>query len=240
MREILDGALFIADAHDNANKKGFLNFLKSLKNGAISTPPQLFIMGDMFDYLSNTTYSKEFFKDQIELLNELSKEMEIYYFEGNHDYNLAKIFPNIEVFNIYAQPQIFTDKFGQKVSLAHGDIFLKPFESLALRFLRNKAFLWIMDLIDRFFKFRISKLILAAQAIKRLDYKIVDFEFVIGAKIYNYQTPKIIEGHYHQGVNLQFDDKFYINLPCFACEQRYFIVEYTDEMKFQILRSPNV
>ncbi|MFW5606549.1 MAG: UDP-2,3-diacylglucosamine diphosphatase, partial [Campylobacter hyointestinalis] len=68
MREILDGALFIADAHDNANKKGFLNFLKSLKNGAISTPPQLFIMGDMFDYLSNTTYSKEFFKDQIELL----------------------------------------------------------------------------------------------------------------------------------------------------------------------------
>lgn len=240
MKEIKAGAIFIADAHDNSNKNAFLNFLKALENGAISMPPQLFIMGDMFDYLSITTYSQVFYKKHIELLNSLSQKTEIYYFEGNHDFNLSKIFPNLEIFDIYHQPQIFTTKFGEKISLAHGDIFLKPLETLFLRALRSRAFLWIMDKIDRICKFKITKEILKKQANKKLDYKIIDFEFVIGSKIYNYQTPKIIEGHYHQGVNLAFDDQIYINLPCFASEQRYFVVEYTNEIKFQILRSPNV
>lgn len=240
MKEIKAGAIFIADAHDNANKKGFLNFLKALENGIIAMPPQLFVMGDMFDYLSITAYSQEFYKEHIKLLNSLGKRTQIYYFEGNHDFNLAQIFPNLEVFDIYHQPQIFTTKFGEKISLAHGDIFLKPLDTLFLRLLRSRAFLLIMDKIDRAFSYKITKNILKKQANKRLDYKIIDFEFVIGAKIHNYQTPKIIEGHYHQGVNLAFDKQIYINLPCFASEQRYFVVEYTNEMKFQILRSPNV
>ncbi|OCR90814.1 metallophosphatase [Campylobacter fetus subsp. testudinum] len=239
MKEILDGALFIADAHDNANKKSFLNFLKALKSGAILAPPQLFIMGDMFDFLANTTYSQLFYSEQIEILNELSNDIDIYYFEGNHDFNLKNIFPNLKVFDIYSQPQIFNAN-GEKISLAHGDIFLKPFETFFLRSLRNRAFLWLMDKIDVFFKFKISKSILKAQENKNLNYKIIDFAFVIGAKIHNYQTSKIIEGHYHQGVNLGIDDKIYINLPCFASEQRYFIVEYDHEIKFQIVRSPNV
>ncbi|MCD8541207.1 MAG: hypothetical protein LRY22_00560 [Aliarcobacter cryaerophilus] len=52
-------------------------------------------MGDNFDFLSNEIkYFKNRNKDIIELLNSLSDSFEIFYLEGNHDYNLSKIFPN--------------------------------------------------------------------------------------------------------------------------------------------------
>lgn len=55
-------------------------------------------MGDNFDFISGE--SKYFIKQNkelIEILNKLSKEIQIVYLEGNHDYNLANLFPNILV-----------------------------------------------------------------------------------------------------------------------------------------------
>ena len=55
-------------------------------------------MGDIFDFISGE--SKYFIQqnsDAINLLNKLSKDIEIIYLEGNHDYNLKIIFPNMEV-----------------------------------------------------------------------------------------------------------------------------------------------
>lgn len=240
MTEILEGAIFLADAHDNANKKGFLNFLLSLKNGQIAMPPQLFLMGDMFDFLTFTDYVKEFYKEQIELLNEISYLTTIYYFEGNHDYNLRDIFPNITVFDIYSQPQIFITKNGEKISLAHGDIFLKLIDTIFLRFLRLKPFLLTMNLIDKLLNYKISKFILSSQEKKQLVYKIDNFRSLTNRRIYKYKTKFILEGHYHQGVNLEFHEKLYINLSCFAFERSYFIVQYLDKIEFQAIRSPNV
>ncbi|MCD8212614.1 MAG: hypothetical protein LUC34_00900 [Campylobacter sp.] len=48
-------------------------------------------------------------------------------------------------------------------------------------------------------------------------------------KMQHYNANIVIEGHYHQGRILNINDKFYINLPAFACNQSYFIVEYENE-----------
>jgi len=41
-----------------------------------------------------------------------------------------------------------------------------------------------------------------------------------------YDASIVIEGHFHQGEILDVNDKFYVNLPCFACDRSYFVVEY--------------
>jgi len=96
--EIKDGAIFVADVHFNPNRDEFLKFLYEIKNGNLQTP-QLFLMGDIFDFLAGEI---EYFKIQnrevIELINQLSTTTQIFYFEGNHDYNLSKLFPNAKVF----------------------------------------------------------------------------------------------------------------------------------------------
>ena len=236
--QIKSGAIFLGDAHDNANKTAFLDFLKALKNGTIQKPPQLFFFFFMFDFLSNTTFVKQFFSEQICLLNELSKEIEIFYFEGNHDFNLKNIFPNIKIFQISAQPAIFEFN-GEQISISHGDIFLNLIDTIALRFLRNKAFLFIMNKIDEILDFKISKWILKTQENKKLDYKIQDFPAKLQNRIFRYKTSKILEAHYHQGVNLQINDKFYVNFSCFAFERSYFVVKYSHRLEFQIIRSSN-
>ena len=89
--KLLENAIFIGDCHENENKHFFFNFLKFLdeKNPKI---PQIFLIGDIFDFLTNTDFVKKFYKKEIELLNKLSKKYEIYYIEGNHDFNLSEIF----------------------------------------------------------------------------------------------------------------------------------------------------
>nr|MBP3724487.1 UDP-2,3-diacylglucosamine diphosphatase [Campylobacter sp.] len=236
--QIKSGAIFLGDAHDNANKTAFLDFLKALKSGMIPKPPQIFLMGDMFDFLANTTFVRKFFNKQICLLNELSQDIEIFYFEGNHDFNLEKIFPQIKVFPISAQPAIFEFN-NEQISISHGDIFLNLIDTIALRLLRNRAFLFVMNKIDEILDFKISKWILKTQENKKLDYKINDFEAKLQKRIYHYKTQKILEAHYHQGVNLQINDKFYVNFSCFALERSYFVVKYPYKLEFQIIRSPN-
>ncbi|WP_096023620.1 UDP-2,3-diacylglucosamine diphosphatase [Campylobacter lanienae] len=236
---ILDGAIFIADAHENAKRSQFLKLIKSFNSGALPLPPQIFLVGDIFDFLSSTSYTQIFYKEWIEELNLLAKKSEIHYFEGNHDFNLSSVFKGITIYPISSQPAIFTldDK---RVAIAHGDIFLGFFTQNILKFLRNNRFLKLMDFIDKSLNHKISKWILSTQKDKKLSYKIPNFKELISQKIANYQGDIVIEGHYHQGVRFEINSKDYINLPCFASERSYFIVEYANEIKFQLIRSPNV
>ncbi len=261
---IKDGAIFIGDAHDNAlrvisvatenrniNESGdgvgiqnepFLRFLQAILNGQIAMPPQLFIMGDMFDFLTPTQYCQQFYGRQIAALNKLAQKCEIFYFEGNHDFGLKPIFKGVKVFEIGEQPAIFkASGDGDFYSLAHGDIFIGVLPSIALRFLRLGWFLRVMNEIDKAAHHAISKWILTKQASKKLDYKITDFKALISRKINSYKTTNVVEAHYHQNRQFEIDSKFYINLPCFAFEQRYFVVEcHRKKLNFKELRSPNV
>ena len=236
---ILNGAIFIADAHENCKRHELLRLIKGFNSGVLPIPPQIFLVGDMFDYLSCTCYSQMVYKEWIDELNLLAQKTQIYYFEGNHDFNLSSIFNQINIYPLSSQPVIFNLN-NKKVAIAHGDIYLGFFTQTSLKMLRNSIFLKIMNFIDRAFKFKITKKILLSQENKELSYKIPKFKELIAKKIDNYKSDIVIEGHYHQGCEFKINGKDYINLPCFASERSYFIVQYNTEIKFQPIRSPNV
>ena len=239
MIEILPDAIFLSDSHENIDKRAFLRLLKAFKSQKEPLPRQIFLLGDMFDFLTFTTYSKQFFSEYITLLNDLGKDCEIFYFEGNHDFNLAGILPNVRVFALNAQPALFSFK-GLKVAIAHGDIFLSFKEMLALKILRIKPLLWVLNYIDTALNFKISKKILKFQNQKKLDYKISNFTNKMIPRLRKYNADVVIEGHYHQGISVQIEKIFYINLPCFACEQSFFMLECADFKLKVTKRSLNV
>nr|WP_314477517.1 UDP-2,3-diacylglucosamine diphosphatase [uncultured Campylobacter sp.] len=233
---VKSGAIFIADSHENENRENFWHFLCALKSGEIKTP-QLFLMGDMFDFLAvECEFFVKFYERYVRAIDELGEEMEIYYFEGNHDFNLARLFKNVKAYPIGAQPVKFASECGQRVLIAHGDIFLPFVAKYALRFLRVKIFLKTMNFFDKFLNFRLSKRILNKLKQKILDYKIPNFKNLAEAKMrrYNalYEADVVIEGHYHQGEQYTIGKQKYINIPSFACEQSYFVVEYGQNIKF--------
>ena len=83
-------AIFVADSHFSEVNVEFLSLLEKIKNEEIKTP-QLFLMGDMFDFISGESrYFIKLNQKLIDIINELSKKIEIIYLEGNHDYNLKK------------------------------------------------------------------------------------------------------------------------------------------------------
>ncbi|QKF64072.1 metallophosphoesterase [Campylobacter corcagiensis] len=227
MFEVKSGAVFVADAHANVNKQEFKNWLLFVSKNHPNFS-QIFFMGDMFDFLANTTYTQKFYAYEISLINELSKIYEIYYFEGNHDFNLTEIFPNVKVFSIKNQPAIFSSEVGD-ISLSHGDKFIPFFSGVFIRFLRNKPFLKFMDTIDKAMNFKISKLILKSQEDKTLYKKHPNFKSLIGKKISKYSTKFIIEGHYHQDEILEFNQKKYINLNSFAVNPKVYIVKFLND-----------
>ena len=249
MFKINHDAIFLSDAHENANKNYFLNFLKALKDGKISLPSQIFLLGDMFDFLINATYSQCFYGEYISILNELGSKTQIFYFEGNHDFNLAEILPNCKVFSIEKQPVRFefygksvekSEYIKKSVDIAHGDIFLPFITQKALKILRNKMLLRFLNFLDFTLKYKISKAILRSQMHKKLDYKIEDFKDKISLRLRKFSADVVIEGHWHQNCSFEINDKFYINLPSFACEQSFFVLQFAGS-KIQILkRSLNV
>ncbi|OUT13324.1 UDP-2,3-diacylglucosamine hydrolase [Campylobacter concisus] len=248
---IKEGAIFLADAHENVNRNGFLKFLRAVDSGEIKEPPQIFLLGDMFDFLTGDgEYTREFYSEHLNLINKISQKVEIFYFEGNHDFRLSNLFDktreiwderemlcykSVRVYDIYDQPANFKTINEEHVQIAHGDIFLPFVDKYALRFLRLKWFLKFMNALDKFLHFKISKAILAKLTKKNLDYKIPNFKELMGKHLQGYEAGIVIEGHYHQGEQFNIYDKFYINLPCFACEQSYFVVEYAQQ-KLNLLK----
>jgi len=232
IQAIKPGAIFIGDAHTGASRPQFLKFLRVLCS-AQSLPPQIFMMGDMFDFLANTTYVQRFYKEEIALINELSQKCEIFYFEGNHDFNLREIFPRAKVYPNAAQPAKFICESGETVQVAHGDLFLPRLTQFALLSLRNRAFLKFMDLLDRALKFKISKMILKSQEGKNLYKKMPNFKDIIAPKIDFYAANLIIEGHYHQDEILYFGEKKYINLCSFGVGSK--IYEVAKSEKFMLI-----
>lgn len=236
MIEIKEGALFISDAHDNEKRKGFHNFLLKLNSEEIKTP-QLFLMGDMFDLLvGEVTYTKSLFKESINLLNSLSAKIEIFYFEGNHDFNLKNIFPNIKVFPISKQPALCS--FNNKhILLSHGDLHQSLKYKIYTKLIRNKFILKILNFIDTISNNYISKKILTPQIDKKICYKIPNFRQIIKQKIEKYdigitEIDFVCEGHHHQNEEFVFEKIKYINFSSFACDKSYYQITFKEEIKF--------
>ena len=189
IQTIKPGAIFIGDAHAGASRPQFLKFLRAL-HSAQSLPPQIFMMGDMFDFLANTTYVQRFYEEEIALINELSRKCEIFYFEGNHDFNLREIFPRAKVYPNAAQPVKFICESGETVQIAHGDLFLPRLTQFALLSLRNRAFLKFMDLLDRALKFK--RIFMQSNMFENQEIIDIDVEESIKTSYLDYSMSVII------------------------------------------------
>ena len=215
---IKNDAIFVADAHFNKKNREFLTFLKKVESNEIITK-QLFLMGDIFDFISGE--SKYFIQQNsvaINLLNKLSSKIEIIYLEGNHDYNLKTLFPNIQVIKRENQPLLA--KFENKtIALSHGDNFINWKYDIFCKLIRNTVFLRFMNFID--INFFISKKIEEALVKKNICHTIKDFEHIVSKRVKNYDADIIIEGHYHQGNSYFLDEKIYINIPSLCCQKEY-------------------
>ncbi|WP_323818269.1 UDP-2,3-diacylglucosamine diphosphatase [Campylobacter upsaliensis] len=237
MFELKEGAFFVADAHENEDRKGFWDFLKALENDEIQAP-QLFLMGDIFDLLVwEVSASHSFAMPYIVLLEKLCEKMEIYYLEGNHDFNLSRFFQKVRVIPLQNQPLILHTSKGkdEKFFLAHGDIFLNPILQFLLKSLRNRFLLRFLNVLNFLTFSSISKQILARQKKKNLFYKIENFKILAYKRYEKYQAKGawVIEGHYHQNLFLREERVKYFNLPSFAYERSFFVVKFSPEVKFE-------
>ena len=227
--EIKEGALFVADAHYPHHGEEFLELLRRLQNGEIVTP-QLFLMGDIFDLLfGQNEYIKTFYPEAISILNELSKSIEIHYFEGNHDFLLKNIFTNIKVYPRESQPVLF--KLNGKVAgLSHGDRFALGWKyDLYCLFQRSPL---LFTVLKPFGKYLIDRQMGKLKK-KSICRKMPDFEKRAEKILAHYNDANIvIEGHYHQGVKLG----RYISLPALACQKEITVVR-NGELLFLKLES---
>ncbi len=219
---IKESAIFVADSHFNEKRSQLLTFLEKLKSKEIKTE-QLFLMGDMFDFISGeSNYFIKRNKKVISLINELSQNIEMIYLEGNHDYNLKNLFPNIKVYKRESQP-IFMNYQNQEVALSHGDIFVNDkFYDLYCKFIRNHIFLLFMNVID--FKNFISKKIYYGLLGKNICHNIKNFKEIISKRVKHYDAKIIIEGHFHQGKEYIIGEKRYKNIQSLTCSNEYVVL----------------
>lgn len=235
--EIEEGALFISDAHDNVTREAFYRFLCAIDEGEIAAP-QLFLMGDMFDLLiGQIDYTHTHYQKTIALLNRLSGKIPILYFEGNHDFNLRKLFPRIEVVPLAQQP-LHATFCGRHILLSHGDWCEDASYLRYAKIVRNPLLLNLLNLYDKLRNHAVSKNILKKQQQKYICQKVPDFRSFIKQKIRKYdigisKIDFVCEGHYHQNVEYRFAGLTYKNFSAFACDLSYYRITFTDRVVFK-------
>jgi len=233
---IQEGALLLSDAHYASNlRPQLLSFFQALDTQEIQTP-QLLLFGDIFDALFGyIPYTYEQNKELVTLINKLSKNIEIIYLEGNHDFQLAQFFPNIQVFSIAQQP--LTCKFKtQEGFLAHGDFDGAFGYKLYTALIRNSFLLRLLRFIDDRIEHKIIHAIDAHLGKKEDCQSFEGFEVFIQDHIRNYKKEDtfFIEGHFHQNKTFFIDGVYYINLAAFACNQRYFRVKSSQDNQLKL------
>ena len=218
MKEIQENAIFIADSHYPHHGDAFLDLLKKLERGDIKTS-QLFLMGDNFDLLFGyNDYIQTFSSEAINLLQTLSKKIEIHYFEGNHDFCLSALFPDIKVYSREQQPMVLQlDE--KKVAISHGDKYVTGFGyDLYCQILRNKTTLTLLKPFEKMIiDHRMKKL-----SQKHICFTFDGFEKRVEEILEHYtEVDLVIEGHFHQS-NIVGK---YISLPSQACQNKVAVVE---------------
>jgi UDP-2,3-diacylglucosamine hydrolase len=205
--------IFISDSHCNNQNKELLNILKK-ENASM-----IIFMGDIFDLLfGEISQSIKENQDLINIINEISINKEIIYLEGNHDFNLKKIFPNIKIYPINKQPLIVSYK-DKKIALSHGDKNISLVYSLYTSIIRNKPFLFFLNFLNNILNNKILNLIKKSKENKNRCYEINNFKDIVYKKMKYYKEDYIIEGHFHQDKEYIINNKKYINLPAFICSK---------------------
>ena len=214
---IQENAIFIADAHYPTHGDALIELLYRIERGEIVTP-QLFLMGDIFDLLiGGVEQSVRNNREAIDLIESISENIDVYYFEGNHDFLLDKIFTNIKIFTRAQQPQMMSLE-GFVVGLSHGDRFMAGWKhDLMSKILRQS---WVMKLIQ-WLKPHAVEQQLQHLVTKDICHEFPQFESKAKQIFDRYQGAYlVIEGHYHQAVQYY----GYISLPALACQGQVGVV----------------
>lgn len=186
--------------------------------------PQLILMGDVFDLLfGGIAKTVERNQDAVDLINTLSDNIEIIYLEGNHDFNLASIFPGVKVFSIKQQPVACTYK-GDAVALAHGDFNGPLTYRLYTSLIRNPFILKTLSLVNRVGRQFILNALDAKLARKDDCQKMQTFEKYVKKHLSKKDVNPyklFVEGHHHQDLSFDIEGCEYVNLPAFACGLGY-------------------
>ena len=227
LKELQEGAILVADSHYAPWRTAFIDFLQALENGDIQTT-QLILMGDNCDLLFGPiSETSRLNQDLIALLNALSMKMEIIYLEGNHDFRLASLFPNITVIARNQQPFILN--YGsQTIALLHGDIDVPLGYEIYTALIRNRPILYALNSINTLLGGAIITWLSHDMQRKNHCKKIENFEIIARRhrkRKWISRCDVVIEGHYHQNKSFDFDSYRYINLGAFACNERYYVVK---------------
>ena len=226
-----EGAILVADSHYAPWRTSFFDFLSALETGKISTT-QLILMGDNFDLLfGSISQTLDLNTQAIDSLNRLSNVIEVIYLEGNHDFRLGAVFPDTYVVPLENQP-LFMEGNGERIALLHGDIHVSLAYKIYTSLIRNKTILNCLNYINNWFGGFIIKRLIDSMQHKKHCKKIDSFEALahrLKDQKWILSCDRIIEGHYHQNQSFKFKGYYYDNLGAFACNERYYGVEFDKE-----------
>ncbi|MHC3995187.1 UDP-2,3-diacylglucosamine diphosphatase [Thiomicrolovo sp. ZZH C-3] len=224
--ELLPGALLISDAHYSATRPQMLSLLQAIEAGRLEVP-QLLLMGDIFDLLfGQIKVTHAMNAEAVAVLQRISRRLPVLYLEGNHDYNLAALFPEATVVPLSRQP--FACRCAERtLLLAHGD-FNQPLSyRIYTALIRNGAVLRLLGVINRLTGNGIITRLEAYLERKNHCHTMTGYEAFVRAHLAPLALEGVdvlIEGHYHQGVAYDFEGLRYFNPAAFACNLRYAIV----------------
>lgn len=233
-KTLLPGAILIADAHCAPWRTPFIDFLHALDSGEI-TAPQLILMGDVFDMLYGPiprTYGYN--TEGLEILNRLSRRIEIFYLEGNHDFLMTDLLPNVEVVRREHQPLLMTYE-GKNIALSHGDSAMGWGYELYTALIRSPLVLGVLRTIDTMGNGFIVSWLEKQMKGKSHCRSIENFKELIERRLSSFHLESIdvlIEGHFHQNQTFEINGLQYINLAAFACNERYFSVQSIQNQPF--------
>jgi UDP-2,3-diacylglucosamine hydrolase len=224
--ELRSGAVIVSDAHYSELRPELLGFLQTLEER--EDLPQLILMGDIFDLLfGEIPLTHERNQEAVETLRRISEKSEVIYLEGNHDYNLARLFPEAAVFPLSKQPLLCSFE-GKSVCLAHGDFGTDLSYRLYTALIRNPLVMRVLNLLNRAGNRFITDRLDAYLAKKDDCRGFSGFESYIRKRLQDQDLEGcdyFIEGHYHQNRQFDIGRCRYINLPAFACKEKYVIVQ---------------
>lgn len=201
--QIYNDAIFIADSHTQNNRDALIFKLENLSN----IPSQIFLLGDIANLLvGGIKSSVESNINLINSLHRLSQQSQIIYFEGNHDFNLEPILPNIIKIPRISQPVMANHK-NIKILLAHGDLFLDKTYEAYIRILTSKKTIAILRVLDFITCGRLYSAIRKKVEIKKIRFP-QDIDSLLNHRIntysnylksHNLDIDMVIEGHFHMG-----------------------------------------
>jgi len=229
--QLQDGAWLIADAHYAYYNSTLYDFFVSLE--ATDLPPQLILMGDIFDLLFGyAPNSIEPNLKMVDLLKSIAQKIEVIYLEGNHDFGLKPIFGDcMRIIPRSKQPFCMSAN-SEIIALHHGDIMQGVGYELYTALIRNRWIDYVLNSIDSLQSGSIIGWLEKYNRKKKPCYRIDDFEDKILKRLNQlkkkYRFNYWVEGHFHQNLQNTYDEKKYCNLPAFACCQSYIVVKLSE------------